>query len=68
MTTRILFLGQRLAPLSPIATVGNVLGLKRTRAFQMAEAWPLTGDKGGRLVIVTALADQLGIPYEIVTE
>jgi hypothetical protein len=68
MTATILLLGQRMHALEPIATVGDVLGLKRTAAFKAAASWPLTGDKGGRLVVVPALAEQLGIPYQVETE
>jgi len=68
VTATILLLGQRLHALEPVTTVGAVLGLKRTTAFKAARDWPLTGDKGGRLVIVPALADKLGIPYEVVKE
>lgn len=64
--TTIILLGNRLRPLESIERTGAALGLKRTTAFKRAnKSWPLDGDPGERLVIVTALAEQLGIPYSI---
>lgn len=65
MSTTILFLGRRVRPLEPVPVIGEILGYGRTAAFRHAEAWPMVGSMGSRRVIVTKLADQLGLPYEI---
>lgn len=62
----ILILGQELRPLEPIARMAEVLGLGRTTAFNVSDTWPLLGHKNARKVIVPALAEQLGIPYEVI--
>ena len=58
-------LGQRIRPMETVTRVGQVLGLKKTTAFKRASSWPCDGGVGERLVIVPALARQLGIPYEV---
>lgn len=68
MSATILFLGQRMRPLESIEVVGAALGFKRSTAFKRAESWPIDGELHSRRVIVPALADQLGIPYEVCIE
>jgi hypothetical protein len=64
----ILLLGERVRPLESIERVGSVLELSRSTAFRRSRLWPLDGDPGSRRVVVTKLAEQLGIPYQIVRE
>lgn len=71
MTTRIVFLGHEFPPFASIAAVAAVLGYRSpTTAGRVAErdGWPVVGKHGSRKVNLIALAEQLGIPYEVVTE
>ena len=65
MGTSIVTMGVRVRPLEPVATVGALLGLSRGQAFRHAATWPTVGSAGARRVIVPALLDQLGIPFEV---
>ena len=66
--TTILLLGNRLRPLESIPRVGEALGLRRTTSFKRAKDWPLDGEPGERRVIVPALAEKLGIPYQVIAD
>lgn len=68
MTTVVHILGHQLKPLETIEHVGSMLGLSRATSFRRAQSWPLDGEKGSRRVVVPALAEKLGIPYECVPE
>ncbi|NTW29625.1 MAG: hypothetical protein HGA39_09745 [Coriobacteriia bacterium] len=67
MTSTILILGQRLKPLDTITRVGQMLGLPQATAYRRAKLWPIddANGTGDRMVIVPALAQQLGIPYSV---
>ena len=64
-TPAIVVLGERLKLLERIARVGEVLGLPRATAYRQSAGWPLTGEGSNRYVVVTALCDELGIPYTV---
>ena len=61
MISAVRFLGHEFPPFASIAAVA---------AGRVAErdGWPLVGKHGSRKVNLIALAEQLHIPYEIVTE
>jgi hypothetical protein len=64
-------LGCRVRPLERVGVLGcDVFGLgSRATAYRLAErdAWPMAGSGASRYVIVPALLDRLGIPYEVET-
>lgn len=69
--TVVRFLGQTFPPMASIVGVAAALGYRSpTTAARVAdrEDWPLYGPHGGRKVNLIALAESLGIPYEIVTD
>lgn len=71
MISTVRFLGHEFPPFASIAAVAAVLGYRSpTTAGRVAErdGWPVVGRHGSRKVNLIALADQLHIPYEVVTE
>lgn len=69
--TTVHFLGHEFPPFASIVAVAAVLGYRSpTTAGRVAErdGWPVVGKHGSRKVNLIALAEQLGIPYEVVTE
>lgn len=66
---RVVFLGMTFPAMASIVGVAKALGYSSpTTAYRVAERddWPVSGPVGGRKVNLIALADQLGIPYEII--
>ena len=61
----IVVMGARVRPLETVALVGDLLGLSRGQAFRRAGEWPTIGPAGARRVIVPALLEELGIPFEL---
>ncbi len=69
--TTLLVLGERVRTLETIPRMGLLLGYRsRTTAYKAAKSqdWPIVGEPGSQRVSVPALAQRLGIPYEVVPE
>lgn len=67
MTGTLRVLGQDVRPLERVSTVGELLGMPKSTAYRLSEAsaWPMTGPKGNRWVLVIPLCRSLGIPVDV---
>lgn len=70
MAATIRTLGREVCALARIADMGELLGLRRSTSYRVAEAeqWPLHGTERSKRVIVPQLLDRLGIAFEYTTE
>jgi hypothetical protein len=71
MSPTLRVLGRRVPAMMRIGSAGELIGLpSRTTAYRVAESddWPCVGPPTSRYVVMCALLDRIGIPYEVETE